>query len=124
MSTNSEDRLAKIINPRREYLSASIPENGVNAAKEKLREARTPAIANGELSVASPARMNRAMTVNQSPMYDTSLAKKSRLKGRFPLSNWRYPIFTIGRGRRSYAIIVAQRREAIRPNGWRRLHGR
>ena len=96
----------------------------MNAAREKLREARTPAMAKGELSVASPARMNRAMTVNQSPMYEISLAKNNRLKGRFSLSNLRYPIFTIGQGRRLYAIIVAHGREAIRPNGRRRLHGR
>ena len=36
----------------------------------KLLVTSTPAIASGELSVASPARINSAITVNQSPTYE------------------------------------------------------
>ena len=75
------------MSPLREYRSASIPVNGLTRASEKLLAASTPAIARGELSVASPASMNRAMTVNQSPMNEISFAAKRRRKGEFLLSN-------------------------------------
>ena len=50
------------------YLSASIPVSGSRGAKVKLLVARTPAIARGELSEASPASRKRAIIENQSPM--------------------------------------------------------
>jgi hypothetical protein len=66
--TKQAARSEQIINPLREYLSANIPVNGVIAAKEKLLVAKTPAIARGELSLDSPAKINNAITVNQSPI--------------------------------------------------------
>jgi hypothetical protein len=56
-------------------------------ASAKLLEAITPAIARGELSVASPARMKRAITVNQSPMNEISFAMNRRRNEEFLLSN-------------------------------------
>ena len=67
-STTKENKLAITIKYFLGYLSANIPVIGSRGAKVKLRTARTPAIANGELSVASPASKNIARTVNQSPM--------------------------------------------------------
>ena len=79
--------LAPSMSPLREYRSASIPVNGVTRASAKLLEAITPAIASGELSVASPARIKRAITVNQSPMNEISFATNSRRNGEFLLSH-------------------------------------
>ena len=66
--TKKENKLAITIKYFLGYLSANIPVIGSNGAKVKLLTARTPAIAKGESSDASPANKNIARTVNQSPM--------------------------------------------------------
>ena len=68
ISTVKENKFAMTIKYFLGYLSANIPVIGSNGANVKLLTARTPAIARGELSVASPANKNIARTVNQSPM--------------------------------------------------------
>ena len=68
ISMTKENKFAIIIKYFLGYLSANIPVIGSKGAKVKLRTARTPAIAKGELSVASPANKNIASTVNQSPI--------------------------------------------------------
>ena len=74
-----------------ENLSAIFPEIGSHNAIPKLLVTNIPPIASGELSVASPASMNNAITVNQSPIYEIISATNSLRKGLLPLKSWKYP---------------------------------
>ena len=91
VSITKEKLLARTISVFLEYLSASIPVIGSSGANVKLRTARTPAMARGELSEASPARTNKARTVNQSPMYRIMLEPQRRPNVLFDRRSSTYP---------------------------------
>ena len=100
VSVRKEKMLARTISVFLGTLSASIPVIGSSGANVKLRTASTPAIANGELSEASPASMNIARTVNQSPMYKIMFDPHRRLKVQLERRSSTYPGLVTGSARR------------------------
>ena len=103
VSIRKEKMLASTISVFLGNLSASIPVIGSSGAKVKLRTASTPAIANGELSEASPASMNMARTVNQSPMYRIMFDPHRRPNVLFDRRSSTYPGLVTGTaGHRCY----------------------